>query len=333
MDNRRYQPEFPKPFDFVPFTRKTDKKSRPGHESFHLQQTLSGELLFEIIVETPLHISSGNYALTEDLGLKAKNVVRDLYKVTANDHGLPVPAIPGSTLKGAVRSVVEAVTNSCVGVTRERELPPGVSRGCRPPTLCPACGLFGAMSRLGRISFGDAVIDLNQANAGIARMPALYRPRPRQGYSYKDSTRTFKGRKFYFHGLPAKHREGTYIEVLTPGTHLPGQVAFTSLEEAELGILLFALGLDNSFRISVGGGKPMAMGRIKIVPQEMRLRQTASFTTYEAGDAVLSGDTLSGAIARYIAEAERSLIQPVQRDKLRQILNPANDRPAPTGVY
>jgi len=331
MGRRRYEPEFPKPFDFVPFTGKTDKHGRPGHESFHLRQGLSGELLFEVVVETPLHISSGNYALTEDLGLQAKNVVRDLYKVTVN--GRKLPAIPGSTLKGAVRAIVEAVTNSCVGVTRERELPQGVSRGCRPPNLCPACGIFGAMSRLGRVSFGDAVIDLDRANAGIARMPALYRPRPRQGRVYKDSSRTFKGRKFYFHGVPAKHREGTYIEVLTPGTHLPGQVAFTGLEEAELGVLLFALGLDNSFQLAVGGGKPMAMGRIKIVPQEMRLRQAASFTKLEAGDGVLSGDTLSSAITRYIAAAGKSLIQPAQRDKLRQILNPANDRPAPTGVY
>lgn len=331
MGRRRYEPEFPKPFDFVPFTGKTDTQSRPGHESFHLRHDLSGELLLEIVVETPLHISSGNYALTEDLGLQAKNVVRDLYKVTVN--GRKLPAIPGSTLKGAARAVVEAVTNSCVGVTHERELPPGVHRGCRPPKLCPACGIFGAMSRLGRVSFGDAVIDLDRANAGIARMPALYRPRPRQGRIYKDNASTFKGRKFYFHGLPAKHREGTYIEVLTPGTRLPAQVAFTSLEEAEFGVLLFALGLDNSFQLAVGGGKPVAMGRIKIEPLEICLRQTKSFTELEAGDAVLSGDTLSSAITRYIAAAAGSLIQPTQRDKLRQILDPTNDRPAPTGVY
>ncbi|MCZ7672176.1 MAG: RAMP superfamily CRISPR-associated protein [Chloroflexi bacterium] len=79
-----------------------------------------------MVVETPLHISSGSYALTEDLGLRAKNVVRDLYKVTVN--GQKLPAIPGSTLKGAARSVVEAVTHSCVGVTRERDLPRGVNR-------------------------------------------------------------------------------------------------------------------------------------------------------------------------------------------------------------
>jgi CRISPR/Cas system CSM-associated protein Csm3 (group 7 of RAMP superfamily) len=331
MGRRRYEPEFPKPFDFVPFTGKTDKQNRPGHDSFRLQASVSGELLFEMMVETPLHISSGNYALTEDLGIQAKNVVRDLYKVTV--QGQTLPAVPGSTLKGAARAIVEAVTNSCVGVTQERELPRGVVRGCRPPTLCPACGIFGAMSRLGRVSFSDAVVDLRQADAAIARMPALYRPRPRQGRIYKDSARMFKGRKFYYHGLPAKHREGAFIEVLTPGTRLTGQVGFSSLEEGELGVLLFALGLDNSFQLAVGGGKPVAMGRIKIKAQELRLRQAASFTTFDAGDAVLTGKTLAGALARYINAAEETLIQPAQRDKLREILNPANDRPAPTGVY
>ncbi|MCZ7672175.1 MAG: hypothetical protein M5U34_36140 [Chloroflexi bacterium] len=73
------------------------------------------------------------------------------------------------------------------------------------------------------------MVDLSQANAAIARMPALFRPRPRQGRSYKDNGRDFKGRKFYFHGVPAKHREGTYIEVLTEGSHLKGQAAFTGL--------------------------------------------------------------------------------------------------------
>ncbi len=331
MGNRYREPEFPKPFDFVPFTGPMEKRARPGHDRFRLHEALSGELLYELVVQTPLHISSGNYALTEDLGLTAKNVVRDLYKVTVD--GRKLPAIPGSSLRGAVRAAVEAVTNSCVGVTQERDLPPGVSRGCRPPNLCPACGIFGAMSRLGRVSFGDAVIDLSRSDTSIARMPALFRPRPRQGRAYTSSARIFKGRKFYFHGLPAQHREGTYIEVIKTGSHLAGQVAFSSLTEAELGVLFFALGLDNSFQLAVGGGKPVAMGRILIKPQELRLRQTTSFTTYEAGDAVFTGAELADSLQRYMSAAEQTLIQPAQRDKLRQILNPANKRPAPTGVY
>lgn len=327
---RRQEPEFPKPFDFVPFARNTDKSARPGHDSFRLQQHLSGQLLYALEVKTPLHVSSGSYALSEDLGLPARGVVRDCYKVTVN--GQQLPAVPGSSLKGGTRAIVEAVTASCIGVTRvdRRDLPKSLSRSCTPPNLCPACGLYGAMSRLGRLSFSDAIFA--GGDAAIDRMPAMYRPRPGQGRAYRDASGRFKGRKFYYHGRPQPQKEGHYVEVLKPGTILHGRVEFTGLEAAELGLLLFALGLDGSFQLALGGGKPVAMGRVLFTPTELQLRQSASFTEYDAGDGVLIGETLDRAIAGYIEQAE-PLILPAQRDKLREILNPANPRVAPTGVY
>jgi CRISPR/Cas system CSM-associated protein Csm3 (group 7 of RAMP superfamily) len=331
MGQRRpFVPEFPKPFDFVPFTDQVERRARPGHDSFQVDRYLSGRLLYEIEVQTLLHVSSGNYALTEDLGLPARNVVRDLYKVRVK--GQELPAIPGSTLKGATRAVVEAVTASCLGVTRvdRRDLPGKVSRSCSPPDLCPACGLYGAMSRLGRLSFSDALFV--RGDATIARMPALFRPRPGQGHAYRDQAGRFIGRKFYFHGLPQAHKEGHYVEVMKPGTVLQGNVEFSRLAEPELGLLFFALGLDGSFQLMLGGGKPVAMGRVAFTPIELRLRQTASFTEYETGDGVLAGKPLAQAIADYIRQAE-DLILAAQRDSLRQILDPANQRVAPTGVY
>ena len=327
MGRQRYEPEFPKPFDFVDFAGNVDKSQRPGHEAFH---GLAGELAYTLTVQTPLHISSGNYALTEDLGLQAKNVVRDLYKVTVN--GQKVPAVPGSTLKGAARAVVEAVTASCIGVTRvsRRELPREASRSCRPPQLCPACGLFGAMNRQSRLTFSDAVF--TSGDAAIARMPAMYRPRPGQGRAYRDRVQQFKGRKFYYHGKPQPHREGTYIEVLKPGTVLHGRITFTGLDEAELGLLLFALGLDNSFQLALGGGKPVAMGRVVVTAVSLTLRQAGSFVNFDGGDEVKEVEALTEAVAGYIQQAE-SLILADQRKQVQDILDPTNERPAPTGVY
>ena len=327
MGRRRYEPEFPKPFDFVEFADGVDKQNRPGHETF---RDLSGELALTITVKTPLHISSGSYALTEDLGIQAKNIVRDAYKVTVN--GRRLPAIPGSSLKGAVRAVVEAVTESCIGVTRVnwRDLPKGVSRSCRPPKLCPACGLFGAMNRQSRLSFGDMVF--TAGDAAIFRMPALYRPRPQQGRAYRNAARQFKGRKFYYHGRLQKHKQGAYIEALKPGTELKGVIAFNNLALAELGLLLFALGLDGSFQLALGGGKPVAMGRVQATATELRLRQTAAFLEYDGGDEVKKGDALAKMIREAIAAAG-SLILADQKTQLREILDPANPRPAPTGVY
>jgi hypothetical protein len=186
------------------------------------------------------------------------------------------------------------------------------------------------MSRLGRLSFSDATFI--EGDAGIIRLPALFRPRPEQGRAYRDRSRNFKGRKFYFHGRPAQHKEGSYAEVLKPGTHLRGVVDFTSLTAAELGLVFFALGLDGSFRLALGGGKPVAMGQVRLEATELQLQQNTSFTEYETGMAVFTGNPLQQAITHYLPEAE-TLILAEQRDKLREILDPKNEREAPTGVY
>jgi CRISPR/Cas system CSM-associated protein Csm3 (group 7 of RAMP superfamily) len=330
MGQRRYEPEFPKPYDFVPFSQRVDRRQPKGHDSFHLQTLLSGRLHIDVVVQTPVHIGSGNYALSEDLGLQAGFVVKDMLKV--RHKGVDKPVIPGATLKGSVRSVVEAVTNSCLvavpGKIR-RKLPNHVQVGCRGPQLCPACGLFGAMGWLARIQFSDALFVAGDAN--VIRLPSLYRPRPTESYQYVGQDDKLYGRKFYFHGRPQKH-EGGFAEALKRGSVLRGMIDFTALSAAELGLLCFGLGLDNSFQLAVGGGKPIAMGRIRIRATELQLQREASFTEYETGDDVLADVGLTTAVTDYIQQAE-TLIQAEQRAALRQILQPDNPRPAPTGVY
>lgn len=331
MGHRREQPQFPKPYDFVPFTEQQDQKRPPGHDAFHLQDSLSGRLEVEIELQTLLHISSGSYALSEDLGLTAGFVIKDMYKVLRD--GVPVPAIPGSTLKGGVRALVEAVTNSCLiavpGKLR-RKLPRHQGRSCQGNKLCPACALFGAMGQLARVSFSDALFV--SGDSEIFRLPSLYRTRADESYQYVDADDKLKGRKFYMHGIPQKHKNTGMAEALAAGSKLQGNIDFTNLSPAELGLLCFGLGLDNSFQLALGGGKPLAMGRVKIVAQVLQLQQTASFLEYETGNAVLSDNVLATAVSDYITQAE-PLIQDVQRETVRRILDPNNQRPAPTGTY
>src|SRR2546426_10579675 len=84
-------------------------------------------------------------------------------------------AIPATSLKGCVRSVVEAISRSCVSKTRAKEERPRdrvqpspleQSRECRKPEKtrsgeaprpCPACRLFGAMGFGGKVTFRDAL--------------------------------------------------------------------------------------------------------------------------------------------------------------------------------
>ena len=163
-------------------------------------------------------------------------------------------------------------------------------------------------------------------------MPALYRPRPRQGRAYRNVARQFKGRKFYYHGRPQKHKQGTYIEALKPGTELEGKVAFSNVTLAELGLLLFAWGMDGRFQLALGGCKPVAMGRVQITATELRLQQTASLLDYDGGQDVIQGDALTAKIRDAIAAADKLMLAK-QKEQLTAILDPDNPRPAPTGVY
>lgn len=327
----------PKPFDFVPFARRRQPHPPPGHDSF---RGLSGRLEYDLIVGTPLHVSSGTYALAKDAGFEGTGIMRDHYRVTVD--GKRTPAIPGSTLKGSARAIVEAVTASCVRVVKPERRPdvphgiPRALRACVPPDLCPACALFGAMSQLGRVRFADAV--LVEGDRKIYFLPQLFRPRPRdeEGYLtplYTDDDKHFYGRKFYYHGkIEPYPAGGAPIEILRPRARLSGAVAFESLSEAELGLLLFGLGLDHSFRPSLGAGKPLALGRVRPQATRLTLYQRDSFLSIEPADEEWVGDALIARLEQAVVAAD-ALILDDQREELRRILDPRNQRPAPTGMY
>jgi CRISPR/Cas system CSM-associated protein Csm3 (group 7 of RAMP superfamily) len=77
------------------------------HSKF-AENTISGEAFFKILTIDPLHIGSGLYELSEYAGLAEGYVVLGIFK----KDGCPI--IPGSSIKGASRSVYEAITKSCI---------------------------------------------------------------------------------------------------------------------------------------------------------------------------------------------------------------------------
>lgn len=332
---RRFEPTAPKPFDFVPFVSRVERERVPGHDRFHLDGYFSGQLDYELMARSHIFVSSGNYALSEDIGFAPGEVIRSCYRVTVD--GQSVPAIPGSSFKGAVRAIAEAVSKSCIGVTRvRREMLPGpkaLARTCRPPNLCPACAIFGAMGRLGRVSFNDAL--LTKGKTTLYRIPALYRPRPVQARRvYLDRKGKYKGRKFYFHGQKVEDPKGGRAEVIAEGSKLTGRLDFTNLGPDELGLVFFALGLDGSFRPMLGGGKPVCLGAIEVMPRSLALTIGESFTDYDAEARVLEGEELVAFIQKQIEGAiANGYILTEQRDRLREVLDPDNPRLAPLKAY
>jgi len=172
------------------------------------------------------------------------------------------PVIPGSTLKGAVRSRVEHLFSpfngsiqACYSVSRIR----GMVRAsrmnarhlkrygyeeyegsipererCNPPDrVCVVCDMFGAMSLASKVNFTDAVME--DGNYGSKR-------------------------------IRFNSKEGVYI-LVEEGSTFTFTVSFTNLTWEQLGLLFMGMRLHE--------GKPMLIGRFKYAARKVDGEQTA----------------------------------------------------------
>lgn len=151
--------------------------SKEGHHKMHPDR-FTGQLSGRMIALQPLHIGNGDLVPPTTVGLPD-----DVPLVKAFFHHHHNILIPGSSLKGAVRGLVEALTFSCVNQTGVREIKndnhlKACSYNARrhQGSLCPACYLFGGMGFAGRVTF----IDSPQLNGGstIHYIPPQYPPKP-----------------------------------------------------------------------------------------------------------------------------------------------------------
>ena len=168
---QQQQPE-PKPFAFVPLPSHVNRSRPIGHDKFQHHRT-TGRLHGTIKALTPIHIGSGIIDFGEHV-----NQPVELIKSATRTKGEIV--IPGSSLKGAIRSVVEAISQSCVCKTKV-SLPRGpleqfreCKRNNRNEQLCIACRMFGAMGYQGNITLQDA--PFIQGKIVTKGVPLLQRP-------------------------------------------------------------------------------------------------------------------------------------------------------------
>jgi len=319
MARRDYQPTAPKPYGFVRIDplRDEDRRHPAGHDSYK-EGTVSGTLRGEIYILSPVHVASGT--------LETQKVPEDpLYKAHVRSGGQAV--IPGSTLKGVVRSVVEAISPSCVRITRARTNK--LSRnaaGCRDKKkLCVACRMFGSLGYQGQVRFTDAVLRQGQGTQ-LVRTPSLYMPRTREGGVYLERGQV-KGRKFYRHGQPALGN--VPVEVCPADSKLDFALHFDNLAPAELGLLLTALGLgEPSLALKLGGGKPTCYGSVQVRMSGLEVFEdvTAAYVDYNTAEAA-SADP-----APYLA-ATGELIRAERLQELAGLLRVDVNRECPAGNY
>lgn len=325
----------PKPYSMVSLPKPAPKRQHPvGQEQFKPKH-LSGKIYLRLTVKTATFIASGVVAMGSDVSSVNKNI--PLIKVAVSQGEKII--IPGSSLKGVIRSTYEAITSSCLCKTRARKenIPEGYWE-CKDKTkLCPACQVFGAMGWQGLISFQDAVAETIKPSVGF--MPSLYAPRPsRRDYFINGKV---AGRKFYYHAIKAvdKGKQGIPVQQAGAELTLTTQLRFMNLTEAELGTLLIVLGQDknNYFALKVGGGKPIGMGTMTVEVKEIEHSENVknrylSYTLSE--DNKLTGEKLKQFIQKNVSAAHnQKLVQAEQLTEIKAILEYPTTRTAPEGMY
>jgi len=249
------QPPLPKPYAFVPIPDAPMKPEKPtGHDHYE-GDLLTGTITGSLVALSPIHVASGAIELTG----KLPSLVKAHFRCEGK------PTIPGSSLKGAIRSIVEAISKppSCLRISQARSdnLPPNVRRCLNKDQLCLACRMFGAMGYLGQVHFSDAVAQ--QSKTEIVQIPSLFPPRPRERVYYERNK--IVGRKFYMHGRDGKTAPGNVpTEVCPVGTTFSLRIDFVNLSDAQLALLLCALGQGApKLTPKLGGGKPACCGSME----------------------------------------------------------------------
>lgn len=325
-----------KPYELIPFPTQRPTLERPaGHAKFHADK-LHGTLFLTLTVQTAVHISTGHLALGSDVGVKGIPVLKTM---TTTPNGRL--KIQGSSLKGAIRAMYEAITNSTLAVmmSQYRNRIPPERHPCRnKEQLCPASRVFGALNWQGLVEFRDAIA--TGTGSGVGSLPPLYRPRPDQCKAYfKKENGKVIGRKFYYTHKKALQgsSRGTPTQQAMQNTVFKTQIHFKNLTPAELGTLLTVLGQDpnHPMLLKVGGGKPVGLGSLQVTLDKIERPGNLKdrYSRYDPPQAdTLEGEALKAFVQKQI-QAAQGYILPEQLKRLAAILSPTALREPPPGVY
>lgn len=278
-------------YRFVPLAdsvRRLPRKMRPNMTvDRRVPGYLSGSVSVLFECSSPVHVGSGTKRL--DGASIIRETVRSAGRLT----------VPGSTLKGAIRSRFESISRSCClfqppgsrfpARLRSRS-EPNIREGRLHPTvlnepvltrcgeragICPACALFGFQDRgsgqRGRIAVEDFLASLD-AEAETLNLPEQFAPNLHhlgearvvtEGHRRVFEVRSLHGRKFATGDAPL---EGASlpVEVIPRSTRLSGRIHFSNLSPVELGGLIIAASLDAGSYLRVGAAKGYGWGAIFI---------------------------------------------------------------------
>lgn len=274
------------PYNFDPLAGKEPNRTKWQEISKHHRlsaDTYSGYLDLRFRTITPVFIPSTR---TSDVDKKEVHDRPNQYIRTflRFHHNGKKPTIPGTSIKGMVRSVFEALTNSCMALyagnyghknygdsTYKRE-------ECnKEQGLCLACSIFGTtvedkLHMQGKVLFSDAIGEPQFLETGEWTLKELSAPKPGRHPPFyaldgTDPSSGPRGRKFYYHHNPEdvsstqdyitkddhNPRNVMIMERLKQDISLRTEITFQGLTQQEIATLLYALELE--YKIEGDGNK------------------------------------------------------------------------------
>jgi len=283
------------PYNFVPLDKTPVKREAfPGWHRIG-EEAFSGRLQCHLIPLSALFSADHQNVQYEFDAMRRDK----LHFLRDSQHR---PILQGTTLKGMVRAIFEAITNSCLtmaateGTSKKRgervhyELAllgdHGHDKCAQWSSLCPACRLFGVIQgdevhAQGRVAFSDAVLTEGKLETHDILLPELSTPKPHHYGIYAQSGSQLgpiAGRKFYYHHDPQKALAATgegsprakWIAECAPvGVRFSFTVTFHNLSKTELATLVHSIVLDDGLGHKIGMAKPAGFGSCRIqVDQE-----------------------------------------------------------------
>ena len=298
------------PYGFVPIVHETklERCSPYGHDKFNGKSgviTCMISTLNPIFIPLPMNDKERKKrVLTKPVRDNRGRTGEHKEYIFNSIEGVPV--IPGSSLKGVIRSVAEAAANSCVSkfggrytykhfgkwVDISYNLPNGFEECQYLEKLCITCRLFGfqssAESFQGKVNISDAKAK-KYKNCNKITLTELSTPKPHHDafYARSSGTNIIAGRKFYFH-----HKQGANIlssriptrrnSTVNPikDAEFKFNVSFTNLTDEEYALLLYSLFLEDNVCHKIGYGKPAGLGSVQIKPVKCTLFDIERYKTF-----------------------------------------------------
>jgi CRISPR/Cas system CSM-associated protein Csm3 (group 7 of RAMP superfamily) len=307
---------------------------------------LSGRIEGTITALTPLFIPESRHSLHQS---RSRDPFKRFITNKAGQH-----IIPGSSLKGMIRSLVETIGLGCWWLFKGEhgdKLPEPFKQCRNTEHLCIACRMFGLINKgtllEGHVRFEDAIGESVIPYDPIYTI-ILSGPKPRHTAFYLDEQNRLAGRKFYYHhtsiktashwlpeaNTPADKRQNQYIKPIGTNSVFTFSTHFENLAQDELNLLLYALVLEPTMRHKIGQGKPAGLGSVEISLTQLefidyRQRYTSpnrGITLYKEGQLKQEIDTR---VAGYVNNHQSNTLQDLRdiwrwpgRDDLRY---PNND--------